>query len=161
MDGSGCKQTRIPTGFQGWARWCSQAGRPPDQGPASASLPAVPCPALRPPTPVPTLRPPLRTPVPHWYAGARATAALLQSRGVQLEMVLDEGGLVMMDGIRGPTTTIVATVSSWYMARGARRCARLPLNQWSVYGVFAQGGLACGVWIRGRDGGHGRGRGAT
>jgi hypothetical protein len=32
-------------------------------------------------------------------AGAEATAKLLQSRGVQLELVLDEGGIITRDGI--------------------------------------------------------------
>ncbi|KAL4858195.1 N-fatty-acyl-amino acid synthase/hydrolase [Chlorella vulgaris] len=40
-------------------------------------------------------------------AGAGAISALLQSRGVQLELVLDEGGVVMMDGISGPSFRLV------------------------------------------------------
>lgn len=33
-------------------------------------------------------------------AGATAISALLQSRGVQLELLVDEGGLVVADGIK-------------------------------------------------------------
>ena len=43
-------------------------------------------------------------------AGAAAIAALLRGRGVQLELVLDEGGLIMMDGIAGPSYTLVEQV---------------------------------------------------
>lgn len=32
--------------------------------------------------------------------GAASVAALLKTRGVQLELVVDEGGMVLMDGIR-------------------------------------------------------------
>ena len=42
-------------------------------------------------------------------AGARAIAALLQSRGVELEMVLDEGGVIgegLLSGIDGPVALV-------------------------------------------------------
>lgn len=39
--------------------------------------------------------------------GAGHIAGLLRSRGVELELVLDEGGLIMMDGFKGPSLQVV------------------------------------------------------
>ncbi len=44
--------------------------------------------------------------------GAAAIASLLQSRGVQLEFVLDEGGIVLADGVKPFVTDPVAIVGT-------------------------------------------------
>ncbi|KAL4436962.1 hypothetical protein ABPG75_004101 [Micractinium tetrahymenae] len=41
--------------------------------------------------------------------GARAIAALLRSRGVELEIVLDEGGIILMDGLKAGAHQVVAS----------------------------------------------------
>ena len=44
--------------------------------------------------------------------GAGAMAKLLLAAGVQLEYIFDEGGAVLIDGVRGLTTTPVALVGT-------------------------------------------------
>lgn len=44
-------------------------------------------------------------------AGAHAIASLLRSRGVQLEMVVDEGGVILMDGLKAGSHQLVSSVS--------------------------------------------------
>ncbi len=46
------------------------------------------------------------------YFGAAKVAELLQSRGVVLEIVMDEGGTVFRDGMRPFTTDPVAIVGT-------------------------------------------------
>lgn len=41
--------------------------------------------------------------------GARAIASLLRSRGVQLEMVVDEGGVILMDGLKAGSHQLVSS----------------------------------------------------
>ncbi len=44
--------------------------------------------------------------------GANATARLLAARGVSLELVVDEGGLVLQDGLKPFTREPVALVAT-------------------------------------------------
>lgn len=44
--------------------------------------------------------------------GAGAIAALLRQRGVQLDIIVDEGGVVLRDGIRPFTTRPTALVGT-------------------------------------------------
>ena len=44
--------------------------------------------------------------------GAQAMARLLQEAGMQLEYIFDEGGTVLIDGVKGLTTTPVALVGT-------------------------------------------------
>lgn len=57
--------------------------------------------------------PPLCRPTDATSAGAAAIAELLRSRGVELELVLDEGGSIMMDGLgKDAAVTITEDVSA-------------------------------------------------